>query len=76
MTDLQRLYEWLITENREPSQTKFTDGELRNVAKEIEFQIKKGNGIYLIEKDNITPKIENPFDVLSKTFEPYKPKNK
>lgn len=41
MTDLQRLYEWLMTENREPAQTKFTAGELRNVAKEIEFQIKK-----------------------------------
>tara|TARA_R110000772_G_scaffold161091_1_gene272258 strand:+ start:354 stop:485 length:132 start_codon:yes stop_codon:yes gene_type:complete len=39
MTDLERLYEWLLTENREPARTKFTAGLLRNVAKEIEHQI-------------------------------------
>lgn len=38
---LQRLYEWLINDNREPAQTKFTAGWLRNVAKEIEYRIKK-----------------------------------
>jgi len=35
-----RLHDWLIEENREPAQTKFTAGLLRNVAKEIEYQIK------------------------------------
>lgn len=37
--DLQRLYDWLTSENREPAQTKFTAGLLRNVAREIEFQL-------------------------------------
>ena len=37
--DLKRLYEWLMSENREPAQTKFTQGELRNVAKEIEYRL-------------------------------------
>jgi len=41
MTDLERLYEWLITDNREPARTKFTSGLLRNVAKEIEYQLKQ-----------------------------------
>lgn len=38
---LQRLYEWLINDNREPAQTKFTAGWLRNVAKEIEYRMTK-----------------------------------
>lgn len=37
---LERLYDWLMDENREPAQTKFTAGTLRNVAKEIEYRIK------------------------------------
>lgn len=37
--DLQRLYEWLIYENREQANTFFTSGELRNVAKEIEYRL-------------------------------------
>lgn len=37
---LDRLYEWLMDENREPAQTKFTAGALRDVAKEIEFRVK------------------------------------
>jgi len=41
MTDLERLYEWLQEENRKKAQTKFTAGLLRNVAKEIEYQIWK-----------------------------------
>lgn len=41
MTDLERLYEWLLTDNREPARTKFTAGLLRNVAKEIEYQLKQ-----------------------------------
>lgn len=39
---LQRLYDWIMDENREPAQTAFTAGTLRNCAKEIEFRIKRG----------------------------------
>ena len=39
--ELKRLYDWLMDENREPAQTFFTAGELRNVAKEIEFRLQK-----------------------------------
>lgn len=38
-SDLQRLYDWLIDDNREPARTKFTSGLLRNVASEIEFKL-------------------------------------
>jgi len=38
-TDMQRLYEWLMDDNRKKAQTFFTAGELRNVAKEIEFRL-------------------------------------
>lgn len=38
--ELQRLYDWLTTESREPAQTKFTAGWTRNVAREIEFLLK------------------------------------
>ena len=37
---LKRLYNWLKDDNREPANTKFTSGWLRNVAKEIEYRIK------------------------------------
>lgn len=36
MNELERLQEWLLDENREPAKTKFTAGELRNVAQEFE----------------------------------------
>ena len=36
---IKRLYDWLMDENREPAQTFFSAGSLRNVAKEIEFRI-------------------------------------
>ena len=39
--ELQRLYDWLLDENREPANTKFTAGKTRNVAREIEFLLKK-----------------------------------
>ncbi len=39
--ELKRLYDWLMDENREPAQTFFTAGELRNVAKEMEFKLHK-----------------------------------
>ncbi len=39
--ELQRLYDWLLDENREPVNTKFTAGKTRNVAREIEFLLKK-----------------------------------
>ena len=38
--DLQRLYDWLMDDSREPAQTKFTSGHLRNVAREFEFRLK------------------------------------
>jgi hypothetical protein len=37
--ELQRLYEWVMDENRKPAQTFFTAGWLRNVAKEIEYRL-------------------------------------
>lgn len=37
---LKRVYDWLMDENREPAQTKFTEGWQRNLAKEIEFRLK------------------------------------
>ena len=39
--ELQRLYDWLLEENREPAKTKFTSGKTRDVAREIEFLLKK-----------------------------------
>lgn len=40
-TELERLYNWLNDENREPPQTKFTAGILRNVASKIHQLLKK-----------------------------------
>lgn len=37
--DTQRLYEWIMDDNRPPANTYFTEGGLRNVAKEIEFRL-------------------------------------
>ena len=39
--ELQRLYDWLLDENREPANTKFTAGKTRNVAREIELLLRK-----------------------------------
>lgn len=38
-SDIERLYEWLVDEKREPAQTFFTASYLRDVAKEIEFRL-------------------------------------
>lgn len=38
---INRVYDWLMDENREPAQTKFTAGPVRNLAKEIEHRIKE-----------------------------------
>lgn len=38
-SEMQRLYEWLMDESRKPAETFFTSGELRNVAKEIEYRL-------------------------------------
>jgi len=35
--ELQRVFEWLQSDNREPAQTKFTAGLTRNIARELEF---------------------------------------
>lgn len=54
--ELQRLYDWLMDENRKPANTAFTSGMTRNVAREIEFRLSqsgespqesKGDGIDL-----------------------------
>ncbi len=34
-----RLYKWLMNENREPAQTFFAAGSERNLAKEMEYRI-------------------------------------
>ena len=49
-SDLTRLYEWLMNEDREPANTFFTSGELRNVAKEIEFREQVNNTTKLEHK--------------------------
>jgi len=38
--ELQRLFDWLQDTKREPSQTKFTAGMTRNVAREFEYLLK------------------------------------
>lgn len=40
-SELNRLYEWIMNEDRKPAQTFFTSGNLRNIAKEIEFRLSK-----------------------------------
>lgn len=35
--DMERLYDWLMDENRRQANTFFTSGALRNVAAQIEF---------------------------------------
>lgn len=42
-SELQRLYDWLREENREPANTKFTSGMLRNVAREFEYLLSRKN---------------------------------
>lgn len=37
--ELQRLYDWLVEEDRRPANIAFTSGILRNVAREIEFKL-------------------------------------
>ena len=39
--ELDKLYEWLMSEEREPARTHFTAGKVRNIAKEFEFQLKQ-----------------------------------
>jgi hypothetical protein len=41
ISDSERLYEWIMDENREPAKTKFTAGKLRDIAREIEYRINK-----------------------------------
>jgi len=38
--DQQKLFDWLIDANRKPSQTHFTAGMTRTIAREIEFLLK------------------------------------
>lgn len=37
--DLNKLYEWIMDEERKPAQTYFTSSVVRNIAKEIEYRI-------------------------------------
>jgi hypothetical protein len=37
----QKLYEWMLSDKREPAQTYFSSGVIRNIAKEIEFREEK-----------------------------------
>lgn len=37
--DLERLYDWIMDENRKSAKTAFTSGSLRKVADEIEFRL-------------------------------------
>jgi len=48
-SELKRLYLWLMDENREKANTAFTSGELRNVAREIEYRLGKQSESELIE---------------------------
>jgi hypothetical protein len=34
----QKLYEWMLSDKREPAQTHFSSGVIRNISKEIEFR--------------------------------------
>lgn len=38
--ELNKLFEWLQTPEREPAQSKFTAGMTRNVAREVEYLLK------------------------------------
>lgn len=38
-SEIKKIYDWLMSENREPAQTYFTSGESRDLAKEIEFRL-------------------------------------
>jgi len=37
--DIERLHDWIKNPNREKANTAFTEGDLRNLAREIEFMI-------------------------------------
>ena len=41
--DQQKLYDWLIDDNRKPSQTYFAAGMTRIIAREIEYSLSKLN---------------------------------
>lgn len=42
-SDLGRLMDWLMDEDRESANTWFSSGDLRNVAREIEFRLNNKN---------------------------------
>jgi len=45
--ELQKLYDWIKSDDREPAQTKFSAGIIRDIAKEFEFILYKtsDNGV-------------------------------
>ena len=55
-TDITRLYEWLTNPNREPAQTAFTAGILRDVAREVEMILKvSGKSNFAASVKNANP---------------------
>ena len=64
--DLKHLYEWLMNESREPAQTKFTSGMLRNVAKEIEFRLREKVLSDMMRKDEELGLYDETFNTKEK----------
>jgi len=64
-SEMQRLYDWIMDENREPSLTFFTSGQLRNVAYEIEYRLHLhsrtpgGKGYSLPGQDEVTKLLDD-----------------
>lgn len=68
-SQMNRLYNWIIDENRKPATTFFTSGWLRNVAKEIEQRLA---GASLFNKEELPEDMTDPWptkDVLAKLIE-------
>ena len=40
-SEAQKLYEWLMSEDKQNPQTYFTEGMARNIAREIYYQLNK-----------------------------------
>lgn len=61
-SELNRLYGWLFMDNRPKAQTFFTEGALRNVAKEIEFRLSAPTSE---ERDMLQQCIKNRDEIIS-----------
>lgn len=69
MTEIQRLHDWIYSENREPAQTKFTAGELRNVAQKFEMMEKVVNDARAILEDEKKQSMAKFFKEADHIFE-------